>query len=214
MRTKFNEQLTLLHTKVMTMGNSCEHIIALAISNLKDTVQTSQKEAKQLNDKIEQLEREIEALCLSLLLKQQPVASDLRTISATLKLITDMRRIGNHAEMIVDILHQTPQIHQEYLPIFDDMAKAMSKMVKDSLKAYVTQDLELAKSIAAYDDVVDAAFTNMKNMLVEVIKKDSDKVQEALDILLIAKYIERMGDRSVNIAMWVEYSITGEHKEE
>jgi phosphate transport system protein len=155
------------------------------------------------------MEREIESLCLKLLLQQQPVARDLRQISAALKMVTDMERIGDQAEDIAEIIpflegHDIPahaQIHE--------MAKATSKMVTDSVDAYVKKDLALAGTVVAYDDVVDDCFDKVKNDLIEIVVQNPADGGRAFDLLMIAKYFERIGDHAVNIAQWVRFSMTG-----
>ena len=166
-----------------------------------------------LEGEINEKEKYIETLCLKLLLQQQPVASDLRLISSALKMITDMERIGDQAEDIAELtmfLSRKPYIKK--LEDIPKMGKAAVKMVNDSINAYVHKDLNLAMSVIAYDDVMDELFDLVKEKLIEVIRINTENGEQAIDLLMVAKYFERIGDHAVNIAEWVVYSITGEHK--
>ena len=214
MRSRFDEQLMLLNKKMIEMGAECENIISLAVNALLEGDVSGAKRAKEQGHSIDQLEREIESVCLKLLLQQQPVAKDLRVISAALKMITDMERIGDHAEDMAEIIgflngRTGRECHDIRL-----MAEATIKMVTDSIDAYVKQDLQLAKSVSDYDDVVDDAFDRVKQTLIRMITENTADGEYALDLLMIAKYFERIGDHAVNIAEWVEFSVTGVHKGE
>lgn len=204
----------LLNKKMIEMGAECENIISLAVNALLEGDVSGAKRAKEQGHSIDQLEREIESVCLKLLLQQQPVAKDLRVISAALKMITDMERIGDQAEDIAEIIgflngRTGRECHDIRL-----MAEATIKMVTDSIDAYVKQDLQLAKSVSDYDDVVDDAFDRVKQTLIRMITENTADGEYALDLLMIAKYFERIGDHAVNIAEWVEFSVTGVHKGE
>lgn len=214
MRSRFDEQLMLLNKKMIELGAECENIISLAVNALLEGDVSGAKRAKEQGHSIDQLEREIESVCLKLLLQQQPVAKDLRVISAALKMITDMERIGDQAEDIAEIIgflngRTGRECHDIRL-----MAEATIKMVTDSIDAYVKQDLQLAKSVSDYDDVVDDAFDRVKQTLIRMITENTADGEYALDLLMIAKYFERIGDHAVNIAEWVEFSVTGVHKGE
>ena len=210
MRSRFDEQLEKLNAELITMGALCEQAITIAINALvygNDDYKAKFKKVHETEREIDQKERDIENLCMKLLLQQQPVASDLRKISSALKMISDMERIGDQASDISDI---TMHIRFENLKSkvhISDMAAAAIKMVTDSINSFVKKDLELVKAVAAYDDVVDRLFIKVKDELLELIK-DGDV--SCLDLLMIAKYLERIGDHAVNIAEWVEYSITGQ----
>lgn len=210
MRNRFDEQLEKLNAELITMGALCEQAITIAINALvygNDDDKAQFNKVHETEREIDQKERDIENLCMKLLLQQQPVASDLRKISSALKMISDMERIGDQASDISDI---TMHIRFENLKSkvhISDMAAAAIKMVTDSINSFVKKDLELAKAVAAYDDVVDRLFVKVKDELLELIK-DGDV--SCLDLLMIAKYLERIGDHAVNIAEWVEYSITGQ----
>ena len=161
--------------------------------------------------KIDEEERTIETICMRLLLRQQPVARDLRAVSAALKMITDMERIGDQAEDIVEIIPcMIAHPHEEY-PKIREMAKETIAMVTDSVDAYVKQDVYLAKAVQMHDDVVDNYFTRIKSGLIDMIAKNPAEGEYALDLLMIAKYFERIGDHATNIAEWVEFSVTGSH---
>ena len=210
MRNRFDEQLEKLNAELITMGALCEQAITIAINALlygNDDDKVQFKKVHETEREIDQKERDIENLCMRLLLQQQPVAGDLRKISSALKMISDMERIGDQASDISDI---TMHIRFENLRSkvhISDMAAAAIKMVTDSIDSFVKKDLELAKAVAAYDDVVDRLFIKVKDELLILIK-DGDV--SCLDLLMIAKYLERIGDHAVNIAEWVQYSITGQ----
>lgn len=211
MRSRFDEQLGLLNKKTIEMGAECESIIALSAKALLDGNINDAKRVREQGHRIDQLEREIEAICLRLLLQQQPVAKDLRVISAALKMITDMERIGDQAEDIAEIIIFLDGRTGEECHGIRKMAEATIKMVTDSIDAYVRHDLELARAVCAYDDVVDENFSQIKNTLIGMIADNTADGEYALDILMIAKYFERIGDHAVNIAEWVEFSVTGKH---
>ncbi len=208
MRSRFDEQLALLHQELITMGALCERAIALSARALEEGTTERAGEVFEHSAKIERKERDIEALCLRLLLQQQPVAKDLRVISAALKMVTDMERIGDNSGDIAEIVgkgHITPA--HDKLQI-GEMALATVKMVTESIDAFVKNDVDLAREVIAYDDVVDGHFNRIKKALIEVLRSCDDG-EYALDLLMIAKYLERMGDHAVNIAHWVLFSITG-----
>lgn len=212
MRSQFDKQLEQLNTKMIEMGAECENIIALSAKALLDGDVQKALMAKNQGHKIDQMEREIESICLKLLLQQQPVAKDLRIVSAALKMITDMERIGDQAEDIAEIIITLNGRTGEECHGIRKMAEATIKMVTDSIDAYVRKDLKLSKSIRAYDDVVDKDFAEIKHTLIKMIAENTADGEYALDLLMIAKYFERIGDHAVNIAEWVEFSVTGVHK--
>ena len=214
MRRRFDEQLNLLNKKMIEMGAQCEELIALVAKALLNGDIEGARKAKEQGHEIDQMEREIESICLKLLLQQQPVAKDLRVISAALKMITDMERIGDQAEDIAEIITFLDGRTGEECHDIRLMAEATIKMVTDSIDAYVKQDLELAKSVSDHDDVVDDAFDRVKQTLIKMISENTADGEYALDLLMIAKYFERIGDHAVNIAEWVEFSVTGVHKGE
>ena len=214
MRSRFDEQLKVLNKKMIEMGAECEELIALVAKALLNGDIESARKAKEQGHEIDQMEREIEAICLKLLLQQQPVAKDLRVISAALKMITDMERIGDQAEDIAEIIPFLDGRTGAEFADFKPMAEATCKMVTDSIDAYVKQDVALAKAVVEHDDIVDDAFGRMKDMLIKMISENKADGEYAVDLLMIAKYFERIGDHAVNIAEWVEFSVTGIHKGE
>lgn len=209
MRSRFDEQLEQLNTEMIRMGAMCEEVIALAASALVKGDTETASQITPLDKEIDQKERDIENLCMKLILQQQPVARDLRQISAALKMITDMERIGDQAEDIAEIITflngRTAEEHSQ----IREMAKATIKMVTDSVDAYVKHDTELAEQVIAYDDVVDEYFDSVKTNLIGMVSKNPTDGEYALDLLMIAKYFERIGDHATNIAEWVLYSVTG-----
>ena len=214
MRNKFDEQLLHLNQKMIGMGALCERFIALAADALLNGDTNGAKEIIAHGHEIDEMEREIEGICLKLLLQQQPVASDLRQISAALKMITDMERIGDQAEDIAEIIPFLGGRTGKELSDFKPMAEATCKMVTDSIDAFVKKDLELAKSVSKQDDIVDNCFVRVKAKLIDMISEIKADGEYAVDLLMIAKYFERIGDHAVNIAEWVEFSVTGVHKGE
>ena len=212
MRNMFDRQLDKLHNMMIEMGSMIEKSITLAIHALVQQDETMAKQAIEFDNEIDQMEKDIEAMCLRLLLQQQPVAKDLRVISAALKMITDMERIGDQAADISEIaLFLTGETYIKKLDHIPQMATATSKMVTDSIDAYVKMDLELAQKVIAYDDVVDDLFDHVRNDLVDLIRKDAANGPQSMDLLMIAKYFERIGDHATNIAEWVVFCITGRH---
>ena len=210
MRSKFDEQLTFLNKELITMGALCEDAIAMSAKALGEGDVSLAGGVFDYSTQIDQKERDIEAMCMRLLL-QQPVAKDLRVISSALKMVTDMERIGNNSGDIAEIVtmqhitaaHDKLNIH--------DMAVATIKMVTDSIDAFVKNDVELAKSVIAYDDVVDGHFDRAKKQLIRYLGQPEADGEYALDLLMIAKYLERIGDHATNIAQWVLFSILGHH---
>ena len=212
MRNRFDAQLELLHQKLIEMGNLCEQVISMTCKVLMDENHEAAKEIIEKDGHIDLIERDIESLCLKLLLQQQPVASDLRKVSAALKMITDMERIGDQAADIAEII-MTTNIKAPGLDVpIGRMAEATVRMVTDSVNAYVWQDLDTAQKVIEYDDVVDNLFDEVKEMLIREIDTNPMIHEHVMDILLIAKYYERIGDHATNISEWVEFSITGKHR--
>jgi len=212
MRNRFDRQLHLLDEQLTHMGELCETAIAKATQALKDGSIEQAKVIIAEDEEIDQIEKDIERLCLKLLLQQQPVAKDLRRISAALKMITDMERIGDQTADIADIVIATKSTEEKNLKDINRMAEATVKMVRDSVSAYVQKDLELARRVMAADDEVDDLFDLVKGDLVKFISDHKGSAgDEAIDLIMIAKYLERIGDHATNIAEWVEFSITGIH---
>ena len=214
MRNRFDEQLLLLNKKMIEMGAMCESLISFTSSALLSGNIIAAGEVKEKGREIDQMEREMESICLKLLLQQQPVAKDLRQISAALKMITDMERIGDQAEDIAEIIPFLMGRTGGELADFKMMADATCKMVTDSIDAYVNQDLILAQHVIEHDDVVDGCFLRLKETLINMLSENKAEGEYAIDLLMIAKYFERIGDHATNIAEWVEFSVTGNHKGE
>lgn len=214
MRSRFDEQLALLNRELIEMGALCEEVIALASKALTEQDMALARRVAPLDTEIDQKERTIESMCLKLLLQQQPVARDLRQISAALKMITDMERIGDQAEDIAEIVTFLDGHTAENDDLLREMAKAVIKMVTESVDAYVRRDTALAEKVIADDDTVDRYFDDIKHRLIGSIARDPDGGEYALDVLMIAKYFERIGDHATNIAEWVIFSITGVHNGE
>lgn len=213
MKNRFDQQLEQLNTELITMGALCEEAISAALIALLAKNMSITEKVFTVDAEIDRKEREIETLCMRLLLHQQPVAKDLRTISSALKMISDMERIGDQASDIAEI---TKTLKDCVLPNnthISEMAKAVIKMVTDSIDSFVRKDIELAHAVMAYDDIVDGLFVEMKNEIIHMITQNKQTGEYGLDLLMIAKYLERIGDHAVNIAEWVDYSITGQHKE-
>jgi len=211
MRIKFDEQLQLLNNDLIFMGALCEDAIACSVKSLLNSDLSLAETVLKIEKDIDQKERDIEGLCMKLLLQQQPVASDLRLISSALKMVTDMERIGDQAADIAELVAYTDLSESKNDIHIADMAVAVIKMVTDSIDAFVKHDLELAQSVILYDDVVDDLFVKVKNDLIELITLNKQSGEVALDTLMIAKYLERIGDHATNIAEWVVFAITGKH---
>ena len=209
MRERFDEQLSHLHREMIEMGAQCEEVIALAIDALIHHDVTLVEKVFALEKEIDKKEREIESICLRLLLQQQPIASDLREISAALKMISDMERIGDQAAEIAEItklIGDSVSISEAHIKA---MAKDAAKMVTDSIDSFVKLDLALARSVIVYDDVVDRWFDRIKNELIIETAEKKD-IGDYFDLLMVAKYLERIADHATNIAEWVAFSITGQ----
>ncbi len=209
MRLKFDKQLELLHKELIGMGALCENAIAMAAKALAEGNTQIAGQVSELSAEIDRKERDIEAMCIKLLLQQQPVAKDLRAISSALKMVTDMERIGDNSWDIAEIVTMANiGASDNTLPI-QDMAKATIKMVTDSIDAFVKKDVKLAKAVISYDDVVDGYFDEIKIDLIAQFGDPKSNGEKVLDLLMIAKYFERMGDHATEIAKWVLFSITG-----
>lgn len=212
MRSRFDEQLALLNRELIEMGALCEDVISIVSDALLGG--SAAEKVAPLDAEIDQKERSIESMCLKLLLQQQPVARDLRQISAALKMITDMERIGDQAEDIAEIIRFLNGRHIENGQLMHAMSQAVIQMVTQSVDAFVKHDIILAEKVVSNDDVVDDYFDQVKQKLIDRIAQDPTEGEYALDLLMIAKYYERIGDHAVNIAQWVIFSVTGVHKED
>ena len=213
MRNLYQEQLWNLNQELIQMGAACEEIIDLAAQSLTAYSEQLEEKTAQVGAVIDESERTIETVCLKLLLRQQPVAKDLRQISAAMKMITDMERIGDQAEDIVDLIPKMSKNAEGNCSQLQEMAKAAQTMVTEAVDAYVKQDLGLAKKVMGDDDIVDNYFNQIKSSIITMIADNTGDGEYALDLLMIAKYFERIGDHCTNIAEWVEFSITGVREE-
>ena len=212
MRSKFDEQLKKLNEEMMHMGSMIEESIQKAIEAFIHQDSDSAKAIMEGDSEIDREQKKIESLCFNLLMQQQPVARDLRTISAAMKMVTDMERIGDQAADIAEIsvfLADRPHISE--LIDIPRMGEATALMVTQAIDAFVEKNLDLALAVIAYDDVVDNLFTQIKNELIGLIRNNKDAAEQALDLMMITKYLERIGDHAVNVAEWVVFSITGQH---
>ena len=211
MRNKFDEQLQRLHVALIQMGAVCEDAISAAAEALLKGDESLVPAALEAERDLDRREREVENLCLKLLLQQQPVARDLREISAALKMISDLERIGDQAADIAELVSYVRVPDGSGVLHIADMTRAVIGMVTDSVDSFVKRDLELARAVCAADDRVDELFDQVKRELIDMIAADAAWGQQGLDLLMVAKYLERIGDHATNVAEWVEYSITGVH---
>ena len=213
MRSQFDQQLAQLHRELIEMGALCEEVIALSSQALTEGDASLARRVAPLDRDIDRKERDIENLCLRLLLHQQPVAGDLRRISAALKMITDMERIGDQAEDIAEIVLFLDGRPSEHNGLLQQMARAAITMVTNSVDAFVKRDTHLATQVVRSDDTVDLYFSDIKQSLITKISENPADGAYFLDCLMIAKYFERIADHAVNIAQWVIFSVTGVHEE-
>ena len=211
-RINFNKQLEQLNDQMITMGSMIENAIETAIAALVSQDTERAEEAIAYDMEIDAQERKIEQLCYQLLLMQQPVAGDLRLVSATMKMITDMERIGDHASDISELtLLMAGKPYLREITDIEQMAKETTVMVTNSVDAYVNRDLKLAQEVISRDDLVDDLFNKVKSEIIGEIRTGLDDGEQTTDLLMAAKYFERIGDHATNIAEWVIFSLTGEH---
>ena len=213
MRNRFNEQLEQLNVELIKLGALCEQAISVASKAFLEHDQELGRQAGSLEQEIDNKERNIEGQCMQLLLRQQPVARDLRTVSAALRMISDMERIGDQAADIAEIARDMEHSDLQNRVPMEKMALAAIGMVTDSVDSFVRGDLELAHSVIARDDQVDDLFLQVRRKLTELIGA-GESGEICLDLLMIAKYFERIGDHACNIAQWVEYAITGQYEDD
>ena len=212
MRDRFQEQLMLLNKELVEMGALCEEAIRYAVNMLTEKNTQLKEKAIDAEKQIDRMERDIEALCMRLLMHQQPVATDFRMVTAALKMISDLERIGDHAEDIAEIAEYVSAVDLKSKIHISEMAQAAVQMVITSVDSYVQKNTDLAKAVIAADDKVDEYFKKVKRELIEAVRSGSDNGEVLLDLLMIAKYFERIGDHAENVAEWVIYVITGVHK--
>ena len=213
MRKRFNEQLEQLNVELIKLGALCEQAISVATKAFLEHDQELGRQAGSLEQEIDNKERNIEWQCMQLLLRQQPVARDLRTVSAALRMISDMERIGDQAADIAEIARDMEHSDLQNRVPMEKMALAAIGMVTDSVDSFVRGDLELAHSVIARDDQVDDLFLQVRRKLTELIGA-GESGEICLDLLMLAKYFARIGDHACNIAQWVEYAITGQYEDD
>lgn len=211
MRKTFDSELQELNFEMINMAAAAEDAIDVVTQSLSSSDDEAAKTAIEMTKSMDQMERDIENRCLRLLLQQQPVARDLRQISAALKMISDLERIGDQAADIAELTRYVCLPEDERALHIAEMARAVIRMVTDSIDSFVRRDLELARNVCAADDQVDALFEQVKSELITLIAADAAFGQQGLDLMMVAKYLERIGDHATNVAEWVEYSITGMH---
>lgn len=208
MRNRYEKQLENLNASIQSMGKMIELAIQSSMLSLMGRDKEAAKVVRSNDDEIDDMERDIETQCLKLLLEQQPVASDLRLVTSVLKMITDMERIGDHAVDIADLVLNIPDFKYEKINILEEMSDQILKMIHESVSSYIERDYNKAKNVIIEDDIVDKLYHTIKADLIEKIKKTNEG-EKILDYLLIAKYIERIGDHTVNIAEWIIFALTG-----
>lgn len=210
MRSKFDMQLDKLNDEMSLMADLCIIAIKKASVTLQAGTETMGQDVLNLLSEINEKEREIERICIKLLLRQQPVAKDLRVVSAAIKMVTDFERIGDQSADIVEIVSMGHTEQVSSFPGIRDISEAVIHMVTECIEAFLKKDEKKARNVISYDDVVDALFDKIKLSLIEEIHQDKNSGEKMLDILMITKYFERIGDHAVNVAKWVVYSVTGE----
>ena len=213
MRMHFDQQLEELNLELIKMGALCERAIRRAADQLLNEKENEPQAVERIEDEINHKERDIENLCMKLLLQQQPVARDLRMISSALKMISDMERSGDQAQDIADISRFVKVQEIAHKMNIGKMAEATIKMVTESIDSFVKKDLDSAAAVVKYDNVVDDLFLKVKTELPKLLQQDPQNAEYYIDLIMVAKYFERIGDHAENIAQWVEYSITGTHDE-
>ena len=214
MRRRYEQQLSLLNRELVQMGSFCEDLISSTLTALQKKDDTVTEHVRTLGADLDQMEKQIESLCLKILLQQQPVASDLRLVSSAMKMITDMERIGDQAEDIVEIIRTMKPDTVQGHSLIQSMASTAGTMVSEAVDAFVRQDTVLAEKIIVTDDVVDDLFVRYRNSLIQTILEDPEKGDAVLDGLMIAKYFERIADHATNLAEWVVFAVTGSYKGE
>ena len=212
MRTRFEFQLNQLNTELILMGALCDDAISCAVKYLIENDHKMKENVAEAEEQINRKMRDIEGLCMRLLIQQQPVATDLRVISSALKMISDMERIGDQAFDISEIAEYVSSSGMNSKTHISDMAEAASRMVTNCVESFVKKDVEAARAVVKMDDEVDDLFIQLKNELIEAIRSNKEDAEALVDLLIIAKYFERIGDHAVNIAQWVIYAIIGEHE--
>jgi len=214
MRSRLEEQLAQLNDSLIEMGVVVEKAISNATKALVEQDVDLAKRIMSSDDEIDVMEKEIERLCLKLILQQQPVARDLRLVSAILKIITDLERIGDHASDISELtLYLAGEQYIKKLEGIQQMAVITMRMVTESIDAFVKRDIELARKVIADDDEVDELFVSVKGELIDLINYSVGNGDQAIDLMMVTKYYERIGDHATNVAEWVEFALTGTYKD-
>ena len=215
MRNRFDRQLLRLNQEMIDMGSLCEEMITAAAKIVATRDKELMDDIVTMEEEINQKERDIERICMKLLMQQQPVASDLRVISAAMKMVSDMERIGDQTSDIAEIIISSEwEKMDENLDKLTAMATGVSKMVRNSVTAYVEKDLELARTVMKDDDEIDDYFDEIRDQMIQLIREaDSRDGRKIFDLIMVTKYLERIGDHATNIAEWVEFAITGVHKD-
>ncbi|MCI6186256.1 MAG: phosphate signaling complex protein PhoU [Treponema sp.] len=208
MRDKYQEDLEKLNANILKMGKMIEIAIESTVIALMGRDIQAASTVSENDEAIDNMEREIEALCMKLLLQQQPVATDLRVITAALKMVTDMERIGDHAADIAELVLQIPDCKYNKMDTITEISTQIIKMIHDSVNSFIQRNYDKAQIVIAQDDIVDNLYHEIKSDLIQKIKKTDDG-EQILDYLLIARYFERIGDHATNIAKWVVFAITG-----
>lgn len=213
MRNQFDTKLSELNSDLIEMGAMIETAISQAITALKGNDHKLAKQVVENDHSVDELELQIERKSLHILLTEQPVAKDLRTISTALKMITDMERISDQAQDIAEIVYELPEQGVEFPQKIVFMAQKCVIMVSESINAFIARDVELAQHIISSDDAIDALFEEVKAELIAMIRTGEHGDELVLDYLMIAKYLERIADHATNIAEWVQFCVTGTHKD-
>lgn len=209
-RINYEHELNLLNDDIKEMGHMVEVSIEQCFIAFEDQDFEKAEDIIKGDRTINDLERSIEARCLSLILRQQPVAGDLRVVSSALKVVTDLERIGDHASDIAELILRIKGEHVyhvvRHIPA---MASAAREMVRSSIEAFIAQDLDTAKLVEKQDDVVDDLFGKVKDDVIALLQMSTEHADQCIDLLMVAKYLERIGDHAVNVCEWTEFAKTG-----
>lgn len=214
-RTAYEQDLARLREMVDSMGETVNAALASAIAAWKSGDKEKAKAIMAADEGVNRTEKQIEQLCLTLLLRQTPVAGDLRRVSAALKMDTDLERIGDHAQDIAELslAMPLPQNHPEWLAVVEEMAENARKMITGAMASFHEGDVAKAQAVQGQDDAVDAEFEKIKSLLAHHLSTSPADMDEVLDWLMLAKYLERVADHAVNLADWAEFSMSGKHKD-
>lgn len=211
MREHYNKQLRELNEELANLGKLCDEALAGAIKALQEGDTELARKIYKSDFVVDQKEREIENLCLNIILHQQPIASDLRLVSSALKLITDMERIGDQASDIAEIVMNLDYKERPHFVLIEKMATAARAMVQDAVSSFINQDIELARNVIDRDDAVDEYLVQARNLMVNLIAEKGHTPETIVDLIMIAKYLERIADHATNVANWAIFQLVGEH---